>query len=203
MHFFVKHRVHWKKVITYFLKTPFFPISANLAVFCRSVTRLQSLCGVGCGRFCTQNRMCKRALRAHILAKVLRKLPAVQFECQSCHCQLPNVPHWIQPKETSERNRSWQDNTQYQSTLSRLWDAGMEPFGMMCDEWSARKKPNLMIFVKALPFSIPGAQCEMPNARESIEIHSSSTNVPDCFKVRHGNWSFRGMIKMKTWILGV
>ena len=31
-----------KEVITYYLKTPFFPISANLAVFCRSVTRLKT-----------------------------------------------------------------------------------------------------------------------------------------------------------------
>ena len=44
-----------KKVITYYLKTPFFPISANLAVFCRSVRRLKKPCGLGWGRFCTQN----------------------------------------------------------------------------------------------------------------------------------------------------
>ena len=66
-----------KKAIKYYLKTPFFPISANLAVFCRSVTRLKKPCGVGWGRFCTQNRsknrMCKRDLmkpsRSHIPTK--------------------------------------------------------------------------------------------------------------------------------------
>ena len=34
-----------KKVITYYFKTPFFPISANLAVFCRRVTRLKTRAG--------------------------------------------------------------------------------------------------------------------------------------------------------------
>ena len=34
-----------KKVITYYLNTPFFAISANLAVFCRSVTRLKIRAG--------------------------------------------------------------------------------------------------------------------------------------------------------------
>ena len=34
-----------KKVITYYFKTPFFPMSANLAVFCRRVTRLQTRAG--------------------------------------------------------------------------------------------------------------------------------------------------------------
>ena len=34
-----------KKVITYYLKTTFFPISANLAVFCLSVARLQTRAG--------------------------------------------------------------------------------------------------------------------------------------------------------------
>ena len=47
------------EVITYYLKTPIFPISANLAAFCRSVTRLKTCLGyirLG-GRFCTQNRI--------------------------------------------------------------------------------------------------------------------------------------------------
>ena len=43
--FFAKHRVDWKDFITYYLKTPFFPISANLAVFCSSVTRLKTRAG--------------------------------------------------------------------------------------------------------------------------------------------------------------
>ena len=34
-----------KKVMTYYLKTSFFPISANLAVFCRSVRRLNTRAG--------------------------------------------------------------------------------------------------------------------------------------------------------------
>ena len=34
-----------KKVITYYFKKPFFPISANLVVFCRRVTRLQTRAG--------------------------------------------------------------------------------------------------------------------------------------------------------------
>ena len=34
-----------EKVITHYMKTPFFPISANLAVFCRSVTRLKTRAG--------------------------------------------------------------------------------------------------------------------------------------------------------------
>ena len=34
-----------KKVITYYLKTPFFQISANLPVFCRSVTRPKTRAG--------------------------------------------------------------------------------------------------------------------------------------------------------------
>ena len=37
--YFAKHLVDWKGM-TYFLKAPFFRISANLAVFCRGVTRL-------------------------------------------------------------------------------------------------------------------------------------------------------------------
>ena len=35
-----------KKVITYCFKTPFIPISANLVVFCRSVTRLKTRAGL-------------------------------------------------------------------------------------------------------------------------------------------------------------
>ena len=35
-----------KKVITYCLKTPFISISANLVVFCRSVTRLKTCAGL-------------------------------------------------------------------------------------------------------------------------------------------------------------
>ena len=46
-----------ERKFSHYLKTPFFPISANLAVFCRSVTRLKSRTGrLGWGRFCTQNR---------------------------------------------------------------------------------------------------------------------------------------------------
>ena len=52
---FFSQSIAWigKIVITYYLKPPSFPISANLAVFCLSVTRLKT-CG---GRFCTQNRI--------------------------------------------------------------------------------------------------------------------------------------------------
>ena len=44
---FFSRSIVWvgKKVITYYLKTPFFPISPNLAVFCRSVTRLKTRAG--------------------------------------------------------------------------------------------------------------------------------------------------------------
>ena len=58
-----------KKVITYCLKTPFIPISANLVVFCRSVTRLKTRAGLAGAGFVHKtaskshrNRMCKRAL---------------------------------------------------------------------------------------------------------------------------------------------
>ena len=40
--FFAKHRLEWKES---HLKTPLFPISANLAVFCRSITRLKTRAG--------------------------------------------------------------------------------------------------------------------------------------------------------------
>ena len=40
--FSAKHRVDRKASIIYYLKTPFSPISANLTVFCRSVTRLKT-----------------------------------------------------------------------------------------------------------------------------------------------------------------
>ena len=46
-----------KKVITYYLKTPLFPISADLAVFRRSVTRLKTRAGAGFVR--------KMALKSH------------------------------------------------------------------------------------------------------------------------------------------
>ena len=52
-----------KKVVTYYLKTPFFHISASLAVFCRSVTRLNPVRGRLGQILCAkshQNRMCKR-----------------------------------------------------------------------------------------------------------------------------------------------
>ena len=60
-----------KKVITYCLKTPFIPISANLVVFCRSVTRLKTRAGLAGAGFVRKiaskshrnrmkNRMCKR-----------------------------------------------------------------------------------------------------------------------------------------------
>ena len=44
---FFSRSIAWivKKVITYYLQTPLFPISANLAVFCRSVTRLKIRAG--------------------------------------------------------------------------------------------------------------------------------------------------------------
>ena len=65
-----------KKVITYCLKTPFIPISANLVVFCRSVTRLKTRAGLAGAGFVRKiaskshrnrikNRMCKRALTVH------------------------------------------------------------------------------------------------------------------------------------------
>ena len=44
--FFAKHRVDWKESYhIMYLKTPFFPISANLEVFCRSVTRQKPVLG--------------------------------------------------------------------------------------------------------------------------------------------------------------
>ena len=63
-----------KKVITYCLKTPFIPISANLVVFCRSVTRLKTRAGLAGAGFVRKiaskshrnrikNRMCKRAFK--------------------------------------------------------------------------------------------------------------------------------------------
>ena len=63
-----------KKVITYCLKTPFIPISANLVVFCRSVTRIKTRAGLAGAGFVRKiaskshrnrmkNRMCKRAFR--------------------------------------------------------------------------------------------------------------------------------------------
>ena len=44
---FISRSILWigKKGITYYLKTPFFRISANLAVFCCSITRLQTRAG--------------------------------------------------------------------------------------------------------------------------------------------------------------
>ena len=59
-----------KKVITYCFKTPFIPISANLVVFCRSVTRLKTRAGLAGAGFVRKiaskshrnrmkNRMCK------------------------------------------------------------------------------------------------------------------------------------------------
>ena len=44
---FFSRSIAWigNKVITYYLKTPLFPISANLAVFCRSVARLKTRAG--------------------------------------------------------------------------------------------------------------------------------------------------------------
>ena len=45
--FFFSRSVAWigKKVMTYYLKTPFFPIPANLTVFRRSVTWLKTRAG--------------------------------------------------------------------------------------------------------------------------------------------------------------
>ena len=76
-----------KKGITYCFKTPFIPISANLVVFCRSVTRLKTRAGLAGAGFVRKiaskshrnrmkNRMCKRALRVRIIcAKSLNSLP--------------------------------------------------------------------------------------------------------------------------------
>ena len=57
-----------KKVMTYYLKTPFFPIPGNLTVFRRSVTRLKPVRGrlgqvlyAKSHRNRMKNRMCKRA----------------------------------------------------------------------------------------------------------------------------------------------
>ena len=46
-HCFFSRSIAWigKKVITFYLKTPFFPMSAHLAVFCRSATRLKTRAG--------------------------------------------------------------------------------------------------------------------------------------------------------------
>ena len=63
-----------KKVITYCLKTLFISISANLVVFCRSVTRLKARAGLAGAGFVRKiaskshrnrmkNRMCKRAFK--------------------------------------------------------------------------------------------------------------------------------------------
>ena len=47
-----------KKVITYYLKPPFFQVSASLAVFFFSQRyAIKNPCGVGWGRFCAQNRI--------------------------------------------------------------------------------------------------------------------------------------------------
>ena len=53
------------KVITCYLKTPLFPISANLAVFFSQRYATKNACGVGWGRFCTQNRI-KIASKSHV-----------------------------------------------------------------------------------------------------------------------------------------
>ena len=72
-----------KKVITYCSKTPFIPISANLVVFCRSVTRLKTRAGLAGAGFVRKiaskshrnrmkNRMCKRAFRNPVGKKTWR-----------------------------------------------------------------------------------------------------------------------------------
>ena len=53
---FFSRSIAWigKKVITYYLKTPFFPISPNLAVSLSQRYATKFPCGVGRGRFCTE-----------------------------------------------------------------------------------------------------------------------------------------------------
>ena len=74
-----------KKVITYCFKTTFIPISANLVVFCRSVTRLKTRAGLAGAGFVRKiaskshrnrmkNRMCKRALREITTATSVKQL---------------------------------------------------------------------------------------------------------------------------------
>ena len=45
-----------KKVITYYLKTPFFQSSASLGILSQRYA-IKNPCGVGWGRFCAQNRI--------------------------------------------------------------------------------------------------------------------------------------------------
>ena len=72
---FVSWSIAWigKKVITYDFKAPFFPISANLAVFLSQSYATTNSCGVGCGSFCSQNRI-KIASKSHEKSHVLTGL---------------------------------------------------------------------------------------------------------------------------------
>ena len=88
------------KVITYYLKTSFFPISANLVVFCRCITRLK---GVSWGRVCTQNRMKNRTCkRGFILTHSTHFVPAFERIARKLTCI-----HTAASVSFSWRSKAW------------------------------------------------------------------------------------------------
>ena len=129
-----------KLIITYYLKTPFFPISANLVVFCLSVTLLNQY-GVGWGKFCTQNRTeiaCVNGPLLNMLAHITAEYMSESFSIRLVSCSSYNllsndeVREWIWQKiKYDVRTGAWRISWQRPIRLCIL-SVTLGPFGRSC-----------------------------------------------------------------------